>query len=125
MIKTAPVQLSYAQGGYPTVRGFGFDLRTGLLKDPIPDFPALLKDIQKIYDLTGQDRARALRRVGRSFARRARPRPLPRQVRRRRPGPAPSEGERQGPTARPLSRAAVPKTDVKGAGEILRQKQWF
>jgi carbonic anhydrase len=54
-IKTAAVRLSHAQGGYPTAHGFVFDLRTGPLKDPNRDFPALPKDVRKIYDLTGQE----------------------------------------------------------------------
>jgi carbonic anhydrase len=54
VIKTEPVQLSYSETGYPIVHGFVLDLRTGLLKDLNLDFPALLKDIQKIYDLTGR-----------------------------------------------------------------------
>jgi carbonic anhydrase len=54
VIKTGPVQQFYMETGYPTVHGFVLDLHTGLLKDLNLDFPALLKDIQKIYDLTGK-----------------------------------------------------------------------
>lgn len=54
VIKTGPVQLSYMETGYPIVHGFVLDLHTGLLKDLNLDFPALLRDIQKIYDLTGK-----------------------------------------------------------------------
>lgn len=54
VIKTAAVQLSYMENGYPLVHGFVFDLRTGLLKDLKLDFPALLHDIMSIYDLTGK-----------------------------------------------------------------------
>ncbi len=52
VIKTAAVQLAYMETGYPIVHGFVFDLRTGYLKDLNLDFPALLRDIQRIYDLT-------------------------------------------------------------------------
>lgn len=54
VIKTGPVQQSYLETGYPLVHGFVLDLRTGFLKDLDLDFPALLKDIQKIYNLTGK-----------------------------------------------------------------------
>lgn len=52
VIKTAAVQLSYTEKGYPDVHGFVFDLRTGKLKNLNLDFPALLADIQQIYNLT-------------------------------------------------------------------------
>lgn len=52
VIKTAAVQLAYMETGYPIVHGLVFDLRTGYLKDLNLDFPALLRDIQRIYDLT-------------------------------------------------------------------------
>lgn len=53
VIKTAVVQKSYVANHYPTVHGWVFDLKTGLLKDLNLDFPEILKNIQKIYDLTG------------------------------------------------------------------------
>lgn len=53
IIKTAAVQKSYIANKYPVVHGWVFDLKTGLLKDLNIDFLAVLKDIQKIYDLTG------------------------------------------------------------------------
>jgi carbonic anhydrase len=53
VIKTAVVQKSYVANQYPTVHGWVFDLKTGLLKDLNLDFPEILKNIQKIYDLTG------------------------------------------------------------------------
>lgn len=53
VIKTAVVQKSYVATQYPTVHGWVFDLKTGLLKDLNLDFPEILKNIQKIYDLTG------------------------------------------------------------------------
>jgi carbonic anhydrase len=52
IIKTAAVQHTYINKGYPTVHGWVFDLRHGLIKDLKLDFPTLLKDIQEIYDLT-------------------------------------------------------------------------
>ncbi len=53
VIKTAVVQKSYLASNYPTVHGWVFDLKTGLLKDLEINFPEILKNIQKIYDLTG------------------------------------------------------------------------
>jgi len=53
VIKTASVQLSYHDTGYPIVHGLVFDLNNGLLKDLKIDFKEILKHIQKIYDLTG------------------------------------------------------------------------
>jgi carbonic anhydrase len=53
VIKTAAVQKSYQQKGYPVVHGWVFDLHTGILIDLKINFEAILKDIQKIYDLTG------------------------------------------------------------------------
>jgi carbonic anhydrase len=57
VIKTAAVQQSYSQNGYPQVAGWVFDLHNGQLKDLKLDFPAMLKNIQKIYNLTGKDLA--------------------------------------------------------------------
>ncbi len=54
VIKTAVVQKSYLQNKYPTVHGWVFDLKTGVLKDLKINFTEKLKDIQKIYDLTGE-----------------------------------------------------------------------
>jgi carbonic anhydrase len=51
------VQQSYLQNGYPQVAGWVFDLHNGLLKDLKLDFPAMLRNIQKIYNLTGKDLA--------------------------------------------------------------------
>ena len=53
VIKTAAVQKAYQKDGFPVVHGWVFDLRTGVLRDLQIDFNAILKDIQKIYDLTG------------------------------------------------------------------------
>ncbi|MBN8821396.1 MULTISPECIES: carbonic anhydrase [unclassified Spirosoma] len=52
VIKTAAVQLSYIEQGYPEVHGWVFDLRTGRIKDLKLDFAAILQNIQKIYNLS-------------------------------------------------------------------------
>ena len=54
IIKTAAVQKSYVANKYPLVHGWVFDLRNGLLKDLQINFTETLKDIQSIYDLTGE-----------------------------------------------------------------------
>lgn len=56
VIKTAVVQKQYQANGYPLVHGWVFDLNNGLLKDLNIDFNAILKNIQRIYDLTGESR---------------------------------------------------------------------
>lgn len=53
VIKTAVVQKTYQATGYPIVHGWVFDLHTGILKDLNINFEEILKNIQKIYDLTG------------------------------------------------------------------------
>ncbi|MBS1772578.1 MAG: carbonic anhydrase [Bacteroidetes bacterium] len=53
VLKTAAVQEEYIESGSPSVHGWVFDLKTGLLKDLNFDFEGSLKKIQKIYDLTG------------------------------------------------------------------------
>jgi carbonic anhydrase len=52
VIKTAVVQQVYLEKGYPTVHGWVFDLKTGMLKDLNLDFEHILHDIQEIYDLS-------------------------------------------------------------------------
>ena len=54
VIKTAAVQQSYVERGYPTVHGWVYDLHTGKLIDLKIDFEGILHNIQEIYDLTGQ-----------------------------------------------------------------------
>lgn len=52
VIKTAAVQQSYVENGFPVVSGWVFGLNDGLIKDLKIDFEATLKEVQKIYDLT-------------------------------------------------------------------------
>lgn len=52
VIKLASVQQEYTQRGYPTVHGWVFDLKSGMLKDLKLDFDKILHDIQEIYKLT-------------------------------------------------------------------------
>jgi carbonic anhydrase len=53
IIKTAAVQKSFLERGFPTVHGWVFDMRNGLLKDLQLDFRETLSHIQEVYDLTG------------------------------------------------------------------------
>ena len=55
IIKTAAVQQSYVEKGYPLVHGWVFDLNNGELVDLKIDFNTILKDIQKIYNLMDRD----------------------------------------------------------------------
>lgn len=55
VIKTANVQKAYQKNGYPIVHGWVFDLHTGILIDLDINFREILKNIQKIYNLTGVD----------------------------------------------------------------------
>ncbi|SDD85699.1 carbonic anhydrase [Riemerella columbipharyngis] len=55
VIKMACVQERYIIEEFPIVHGWVFDLRTGRLIDLEIDFENILKDIQKIYDLTDSD----------------------------------------------------------------------
>lgn len=54
VVKTAVVQQAYLQDGFPTVHGWVFDMKTGLLKDLNLDFVHILHDIQEIYNLGDQ-----------------------------------------------------------------------
>lgn len=51
LIKTAAVQEAHKERGL-TVHGWVFDIHTGRIIDLNIDFPAILKDIMKIYDLS-------------------------------------------------------------------------
>lgn len=53
-IKSAAVQLSYVERRTPTVHGWVFDFKTGLITDLDIDFRRILGEIQKIYNLTGK-----------------------------------------------------------------------
>lgn len=50
--KIASVQQSYVQNRFPIVHGWVFGFNDGLLKDLKVDFEGMLKEIQKIYNLT-------------------------------------------------------------------------
>ena len=52
VIKTAEVQKSYLEKGYPYVAGWVYDLHAGILNDLNIDFEKELNRIRKIYDLT-------------------------------------------------------------------------
>lgn len=52
VIKTAEVQKSYMETGYPIVVGWVYDLNEGVLIDLKIDFKKELNRIRKIYDLT-------------------------------------------------------------------------
>ncbi len=54
VIKMASVQQEYVQRGFPVVHGCVFDLKTGVFKDLNLNFEKILKDIQEIYNLTGE-----------------------------------------------------------------------
>lgn len=51
IVKTAAVQQSYAKNQFPVVHGWVFGFHDGLLKDLKIDFQAMLKNVQKIYNL--------------------------------------------------------------------------
>ena len=55
VIKMAVVQEQYLVDEYPIVHGWVFDMRTGKIVDLEIDFENILKDIQKIYNLTKSD----------------------------------------------------------------------
>ena len=55
VIKMAVVQEEYLLDEYPIVHGWVFDMKTGKIIDLEIDFEQILKDIQKIYNLTNSD----------------------------------------------------------------------
>ena len=55
VIKLACVQERYIVDEFPIVHGWVFDIATGKLKDLNLDFKNILKDIQKIYNLTDSE----------------------------------------------------------------------
>ncbi|AZI21209.1 carbonic anhydrase [Chryseobacterium taklimakanense] len=55
IIKMASVQERYIVDDYPIVHGWVFDMKTGELLDLNIDFEEVLKDIQKVYDLTNSE----------------------------------------------------------------------
>lgn len=55
VIKMACVQERYILEEFPVVHGWVFDLRSGRIIDLEIDFEKILKDIQKIYNLTDSD----------------------------------------------------------------------
>jgi carbonic anhydrase len=52
IIKTAAVQQCFAENEFPIVHGWVFGFKDGLLKDLKINHENMLKDIQKIYNLT-------------------------------------------------------------------------
>jgi carbonic anhydrase len=52
VIKTAEVQKSFYETGWPRVAGWVYDIHHGVLKDLEIDFEKELQGIRKIYDLT-------------------------------------------------------------------------
>ncbi|GAB2535426.1 carbonic anhydrase [Rufibacter soli] len=52
IIKTAALQLSYQENGYPEVHGWVFDLHTGKIIDLEINFRQILEEIKDIYNLT-------------------------------------------------------------------------
>lgn len=55
VVKMAVVQERYILEQYPIVHGWVFDLETGKIIDLNIDFEKILKDIQKVYDLTNSE----------------------------------------------------------------------
>lgn len=52
VIKTNTLQKHYKEYGFPTVHGWVYDMKNGLLKDLNFDFENTLKNTQKIYELS-------------------------------------------------------------------------
>ena len=51
VIKTSYVQKSYIENGYPTVHGWVYDMRNGILKDMDIDYKDILQKVQLVYKL--------------------------------------------------------------------------
>jgi len=54
IIKTAALQLTLQEKGYPEVHGWVFDIKTGRIVDLNINYESILKDIKSIYNLTNQ-----------------------------------------------------------------------
>ena len=54
VIKTAALQLNYAEEGFPQVHGWVFDISSGRIIDLNIDFLKILHEIKHIYNLTGE-----------------------------------------------------------------------
>lgn len=55
VIKTAEVQKSYFNKGYPKVAGWVFDMKDARLHDLHIDFESELKKVKRLYDITSGD----------------------------------------------------------------------
>ncbi|KAJ2891223.1 carbonic anhydrase [Zalerion maritima] len=55
VIKTAALQQSFEEKGFPIVHGWVFGLHDGILKDLEIGFEDTLADVKKIYNLTGKN----------------------------------------------------------------------
>jgi carbonic anhydrase len=62
IIKMACVQERYLIDEYPIVHGWVFDMKTGKLIDLKIDFVKILKNIQKIYDLTNSNWMKSIKK---------------------------------------------------------------
>lgn len=55
IIKTAALQISVRDHGYPSVHGWVFDMYSGKIIDLNIDFDKMLESVKEIYDLTKKD----------------------------------------------------------------------
>lgn len=51
VIKSAAIQEAYIKKGFPSVHGWIYDMRNGILKDLDINFEGMLKKVQEIYNL--------------------------------------------------------------------------